>query len=123
VVLLKLDRSRILQGWWIALHAVLLLTSWGCFGALSLIALPLLAWHFTRCDPVRSRLILMTDESVVSLPVEGRMCLKPVPKSAVGPGWIRLVLPDQPRHPVLILRDQTDETGWRLLSLAAGESG
>lgn len=120
VCIFKIESSRWLEAWWLALHVVLALTiaaldiGWTQAG-LGWLGLAL---HAVLGRP-RSKIgLLLECDGVWSAPVEQRYDMRLGSATAYSYDWVRLCL--EPRGTgralwVLLLRDQLDAEGWRRL--------
>jgi hypothetical protein len=122
VELLAIEPSRVLVAWWFGLHGVVGLALYLSFGLPALAGLPALILHFRLRSPDSVRILIVSDGSIFCLPQEQRFGLRLTAASRQGPGWFSLVFSDRPGSPLLVLRDQLDDSGWRHLRLALHHS-
>ncbi len=121
-VLVRLDRSRLLAAWWLALHGLVGLSLIMTNPVAAVLGAPLVAWHAAARRPARPPLLVVSGRRF-ALPAEGRFDLALTPRSRAGSLWLSLSFDDCPGRPLLVLRDQLDAAGWRRLNLAVAESG
>ena len=122
--LIKLKRSRLLAGWWVALHmllglAVVAVSPHWVVGAA---ALSLLAYHYRARRPASCSMLLVAADGRFALPDEGRFRLRLAGTTCLAGFWAELAFEGLPGR-VLLLRDQFTDSDWRRLVVVLRESG
>lgn len=119
---IEIRASRRLQLWWLTLHVVIAFAVFLASASAGIVALPLLALHGLARRPAPPPVVIeITPDGRFGLPDENRSNLTLTRESRSGPGWLRLSFADRPGQRLLLLRDQVDAGGWRLLRIAIQE--
>jgi hypothetical protein len=119
--LLKLEPSRWLLAWWLALHLLLGLTLLMVNTLAGLGGIALLAAHCRWRNPARRTLLVISPGGRFALPAAGRFDLTLSAATRYGRWWAELVFSDRPGG-LLLLRDQFTDGQWRRLCLELAES-
>lgn len=122
--LVRLEPSRWLRRWWIALHTLVAaaLVTAGLEAPVTAIVLLLLALHYRLRRPRQTGLLLLGPGSRAALPLDERFGLNLTPRCREGPWWVELAFDDGgPR--LLVMKDQLAPGDWRRLRLAIREPG
>jgi hypothetical protein len=121
VIVLRLNPSRLLRAWWLALHAVLLgaavLTGWPWW-CRALAMLVVAAHGIVRRPAPPPGLILVAADGCCRVPGLDTGWLAPTPRTRIAPYWLLLSLGEErrARHDILLWVDQVDAATWARLT-------